>query len=629
MANYDLGTIGYTIEARGGAEAERQISSIAQKLVAAQRQYSTLDKAFNTNLISAQQYAKGVQQVDSRIEQLTASIDQQTTAVTRQSAYMQQSHKSINRFGMVAQQVGYQVGDFFVQVQSGTNALVAFGQQGTQLAGLLPGVWGAVFGIGISMATMLGAAIMRTEADLEGFSGILGTLGPMAEAIGVSFQAMGTAIVDGLNVVINNLDRLIIYGLTAATVFGVRWVSAMVAAAAATGSLSGALVVFRSALIRTGIGAIIVAAGELVYQFTRLVHGAGSFGEALDILGQIAKDVFSKIVQTAYFAAEMIGDSWIIIEAGWLKVLGNMQSAWGQFLRVVSGGLLVIPGLSGLGADLAMKAGLAGQGADETLATASNLSATYKALGESVQSSLTNIWDTPSEGMNRMREAMAKADELGSKIDIRDWFTGGDGEDGSGGGGGGGKGKKAKDILTEMQEKFQSLADTIQQSFSDAFMSMVDGTKTVGQAFKDMAREIIKQLFDILVVQQIVGSWDAKTGAGTGITGLLMGGFTKVLGGSLSTGGSMVAGKPYLVGEKGPEIVVPRHSGTVKNAQESVGMLGGSGSITVNTNISVVGSDKDSVRREIQKMIPQITEATKASVINARQRGGAMKSAFQ
>ncbi len=66
-----------------------------------------------------------------------------------------------NKFGMVAQQVGYQVGDFFVQVQSGTSALVAFGQQGTQLAGLLPGIYGAVVGIGLSLGTM----ILRTFLD--------------------------------------------------------------------------------------------------------------------------------------------------------------------------------------------------------------------------------------------------------------------------------------------------------------------------------------------------------------------------------------------------------------------------------------------------------------------------------
>jgi len=66
-----------------------------------------------------------------------------------------------NKFGMVAQQVGYQVGDFFVQVQSGTSALVAFGQQGTQLAGLLPGIYGAIVGIGLSLGTML----LRTFLD--------------------------------------------------------------------------------------------------------------------------------------------------------------------------------------------------------------------------------------------------------------------------------------------------------------------------------------------------------------------------------------------------------------------------------------------------------------------------------
>ena len=68
-----------------------------------------------------------------------------------------------NKFGMVAQQVGYQVGDFFVQVQSGTSALVAFGQQGTQLAGLLPGVAGAVIGIGLSLGTMLLKTFLDTR----------------------------------------------------------------------------------------------------------------------------------------------------------------------------------------------------------------------------------------------------------------------------------------------------------------------------------------------------------------------------------------------------------------------------------------------------------------------------------
>ena len=46
--------------------------------------------------------------------------------------------KSSNRMGVVAQQAGYQVSDFVVQIQSGTNPLIAFSQQASQLVGVLP-----------------------------------------------------------------------------------------------------------------------------------------------------------------------------------------------------------------------------------------------------------------------------------------------------------------------------------------------------------------------------------------------------------------------------------------------------------------------------------------------------------
>lgn len=52
--------------------------------------------------------------------------------------------------------------------------------------------------------------------------------------------------------------------------------------------LATALVVLKGALIRTGIGALIVGAGELVYWFTRLASGAGGFGEAMRLLKDVA-----------------------------------------------------------------------------------------------------------------------------------------------------------------------------------------------------------------------------------------------------------------------------------------------------------------------------------------------------
>jgi hypothetical protein len=67
----------------------------------------------------------------------------------------------------------------------------------------------------------------------------------------------------------------------------------------------------------------------------------------------------------------------------------------------------------------------------------------------------------------------------------------------------------------------------------------------------------------------------------------------------------------------------------VVNANQTSGAMAGSGGITVQNNITVTGSDAAMVRQEVAKMIPQITNATKAAVIDAKQRGGQMGAAFR
>jgi hypothetical protein len=180
--------------------------------------------------------------------------------------------------------------------------------------------------------------------------------------------------------------------------------------------------------------------------------------------------------------------------------------------------------------------------------------------------------------------------------------------------------------LIELEEQRKSIMDTVKSSLEDGFMSMVDGTKSVKDAFKSMAAEIIKELYRVYVVQQIVGA--------------VTGGF----GGSLAPkssprpmanpfframGGPVIANQPYIVGERGPELVIPRSSGMVLNSDKTKAAIGGSNDVTVNNNISVTGSDAAMVRAEVAKMIPQITNATKAAVIDAKQRGGQMAAAFR
>jgi hypothetical protein len=104
------------------------------------------------------------------------------------------------------------------------------------------------------------AAAPALEAVAEAMAALARTTGPLGRAIRGLFD---------------NLGRLATYAATFAGVMAGRWVAGLVAAAASVRGLAMALVVLRGAIIRTGIGALIVGAGELIYQFARLVRGAG------------------------------------------------------------------------------------------------------------------------------------------------------------------------------------------------------------------------------------------------------------------------------------------------------------------------------------------------------------------
>jgi hypothetical protein len=200
-------------------------------------------------------------------------------------------------------------------------------------------------------------------------------------------------------------------------------------------------------------------------------------------------------------------------------------------------------------------------------------------------------------------------------------------------------------LYEEKVSKIQGIANTIGSSMETAFMSIVDGTESAKDAFKSMAASIIKELYRVLVVQQLVGSFDAKAGTGSGIVGFFGKLLTSADGNVFSNGSQIKAfanggvvgsptyfpmsgGQTGLMGEAGPEAIMPLKRGA--NGRLGVEVQGGGGSVNVTNNINVSGgSDPAAIRAEVAKIMPQITNATKAAVIDARRRGGQMKSAFR
>ena len=174
--------------------------------------------------------------------------------------------------------------------------------------------------------------------------------------------------------------------------------------------------------------------------------------------------------------------------------------------------------------------------------------------------------------------------------------------------------------IDEAKEKFEQLGQSIQSSMEQGFMAIFDGTKKASAAFKDMARQILSELFRVLVVQRVVGSF-----GGSGI----LGGVGRAFGiGANANGTTNWRGGLTMVGERGPELVnLPRGSQVI-DAQTTASRMNGGGDVVQHFNFNLSANGDESVRRIVAQAAPQIVEAAKSGVLDARRRGGAYRAAF-
>jgi phage-related minor tail protein len=185
-------------------------------------------------------------------------------------------------------------------------------------------------------------------------------------------------------------------------------------------------------------------------------------------------------------------------------------------------------------------------------------------------------------------------------------------------------------LQTEELEKQERVADTISQSFGDAFMSIVDGTMSAKDAFRSMAADIIRELYRILVVETMVKSIKrsifpfADGGViqgGKQVQAYANGG---VVGGP--TYFPMAGGKTGLMGEAGPEAIMPLKRG--KGGKLGVEVSGDTGAVNIVQNFSFAANGDESVKKIIAEAAPKIANMTQQQIMDARRRGGQMRSTF-
>lgn len=649
-----------------------------------EKNYALLDKAVAKKKITLEQYAKGVQQTDAAIASLQQRMNDSSVAVQNYGRHVNQAKGYTNQLGLVTQQFGYQVGDLAVQVQSGTNFFVAFGQQATQLVGTFAmlsqstkmiGVFTAL-GIAIPVITGILAYMTRTKEETVKTVDAFQKLRDATKELNTERMKLNDPKFDeNLVGTREELDRLakayedaakkadelalkqsLSYGRGGAGI-AVASMQAKLAQEAADAAVEKAKAELHAYQQEVGLAkaremnnARIDAQNEqglrdleakralgisilstIVEESRKRAEIAKSIGEAhLDALGLSTVNIEGGINRAAEAARVLASNLGISLSAATnmvnlaasdrLKQLQFEFSAGGQAMqRYGSRGANVGAGMPMIGPDgIPMLPSTGNGGGGGGGATSPDA---LEALLKRVE--LEKELLGTSEEYQEVMQAIQGSDKKYSEAAIQGAVARLEAIN------------KEKAALEQMQSLQQSAADII----GDGLMSMVDGTKTVKDAFRDMARDIIKQLYEVLVIQRLVGNVQS----GTGIAGLIGGIFAN--GGAFSAGrqiqayanGGIVGGPTYfpmaggktgLMGESGPEAIMPLKRG--KGGKLGVAVEGNSGSVNVVNNINVTGgSDPAAIRAEVAKLMPQITSATKSAVIDARKRGGKMKAAFQ
>ena len=177
-------------------------------------------------------------------------------------------------------------------------------------------------------------------------------------------------------------------------------------------------------------------------------------------------------------------------------------------------------------------------------------------------------------------------------------------------------------LLTPMRTVLD-LSKEIKTGFEDSFKGIVRGTMSVSDAFRSMLNRIADYFLD--TAAQLLALQVQR-----GFLGFFSNMFN-FLGGSpgndiqsdvrlAANGGPVGMRKPYIVGERGPELFVPNQSGNIIPNHDLAGIGGGSTNIVVNVDAS--GSSVEGDEEQGRELGRMISVAIQSELIKQKRPGG-------
>jgi TP901 family phage tail tape measure protein len=159
--------------------------------------------------------------------------------------------------------------------------------------------------------------------------------------------------------------------------------------------------------------------------------------------------------------------------------------------------------------------------------------------------------------------------------------------------------RRQKELVKHLEEGYKNIAVTISQSMAGALKGLIKGTQTLGEALSNIANKITDMLLD-LAISSMFKSF--------GLPGF-------------AAGGRPPVGEPAVVGERGPEVFVPRQAGTIVPNHE----LGGGGSSTnISISVDASGSSVEGDAERSRQLGELIGAAVQTEIIKQQRPGGTL-----
>jgi len=172
-----------------------------------------------------------------------------------------------------------------------------------------------------------------------------------------------------------------------------------------------------------------------------------------------------------------------------------------------------------------------------------------------------------------------------------------------------------KEAAKEREELAKRTQEFFATRFADTFTEIITGTKNAKDAFKEMITSMLADLTRLLAQKAFMMLLGSIGGGGAG--GGIFASLGTIFG--MAGGGTAKAGRPYVVGENGPELFVPNQTGTVVPN----GAMGGSNiSVSVNVDASNSNVGDPAKAQELGNNIARIVDYRVKTILAQEKRYG-------